>query len=93
MAKHVVILGGGVGGVSAAHELIERGYLYIAQPPLYRVRRGKKDVYLKDQAALDRFFLERHLRAASLDRFFIARHLRTASPDPCSPTRRPSRSR
>ncbi len=38
--------------------LIERGYLYIAQPPLYRVRRGKKDIYLKDQAALDRFFLE-----------------------------------
>jgi DNA gyrase subunit B len=39
-------------------ELIERGYLYIAQPPLYRARRGKKDVYLKDQAGLDRFFLE-----------------------------------
>jgi DNA gyrase subunit B len=39
-------------------ELLERGYLYIAQPPLYRARRGKKDVYLKDQAALDRFFLE-----------------------------------
>ena len=39
-------------------EIIERGYLYIAQPPLYRVRRGKKDVYLKDQPALDRFFLE-----------------------------------
>ena len=31
-------------------ELIERGYLYIAQPPLFRARRGKKDVYLKDQA-------------------------------------------
>jgi DNA gyrase subunit B len=39
-------------------QLLERGYLYIAQPPLYRVRRGKKDIYLKDQAALDRFFLE-----------------------------------
>jgi DNA gyrase subunit B len=39
-------------------ELLERGYLYIAQPPLYRARRGKKDVYLKDQAGLDRFFLE-----------------------------------
>ena len=39
-------------------EIIERGYLYIAQPPLYRVRRGKKDRYLKDQAELDRFFLE-----------------------------------
>jgi DNA gyrase subunit B len=39
-------------------EILERGYLYIAQPPLYRVRRGKKDIYLKDQGALDRFFLE-----------------------------------
>src|SRR5471032_1257406 len=39
-------------------ELIEKGYLYIAQPPLYRARRNKKDVYLKDQAGLDRFFLE-----------------------------------
>ena len=39
-------------------ELLEKGYLYIAQPPLFRARRGKKDVYLKDQASLDRFFLE-----------------------------------
>jgi DNA gyrase subunit B len=39
-------------------ELLERGYLYIAQPPLYRARRGKKDVYRKDQPSLDRFFLE-----------------------------------
>ena len=39
-------------------ELIAKGYLYIAQPPLFRARRGKKDVYLKDQASLDRFFLE-----------------------------------
>jgi DNA gyrase subunit B len=38
--------------------LIEKGYLYIAQPPLFRARRNKKDVYLKDQAGLDRFFLE-----------------------------------
>jgi len=34
-------------------ELIEHGYLYIAQPPLYRVRRGKKDIYLKDDAELE----------------------------------------
>jgi DNA gyrase subunit B len=39
-------------------ELIESGYLYIAQPPLFRVRKGKKDLYLKDQAALDRFLTQ-----------------------------------
>jgi DNA gyrase subunit B len=39
-------------------DLIERGFLYIAQPPLFRVTRNKKDQYLKNQAALDRFFLE-----------------------------------
>src|SRR5258705_1601428 len=38
-------------------EILEKGYLYIAQPPLYRVRRGKKGLYMKDQSALDRFFL------------------------------------
>ncbi|HLM71873.1 MAG TPA: DNA topoisomerase (ATP-hydrolyzing) subunit B [Polyangiaceae bacterium] len=38
-------------------EVIERGYLFIAQPPLYRVRKGKKDLYLKDQAALDEYLV------------------------------------
>ena len=36
-------------------QVIERGYLYIAQPPLYRVRKGKRDLYLKDQGALDEY--------------------------------------
>jgi DNA gyrase subunit B len=39
-------------------QLIERGCLYIAQPPLFGVRKGKKALYLKDQVALDRFLIE-----------------------------------
>ncbi|MEH6836889.1 MULTISPECIES: DNA topoisomerase (ATP-hydrolyzing) subunit B [Falsihalocynthiibacter] len=39
-------------------ELIEGGYLYIAQPPLYKVSRGKSEVYLKDQASLDDYLIE-----------------------------------
>lgn len=38
--------------------LLEQGFLYIAQPPLFRVRKGKKDTYIKDQAALDQLLLE-----------------------------------
>ncbi|GBD43218.1 DNA gyrase subunit B [bacterium HR40] len=39
-------------------EIIERGHLFIAQPPLYRVRRGNRERYLKDDAALENFLLE-----------------------------------
>ncbi|MBX7079881.1 MAG: DNA topoisomerase (ATP-hydrolyzing) subunit B [Nannocystaceae bacterium] len=39
-------------------EIIERGYLYVAQPPLYKVRAGKKDVYIKNEAGLDRYVIE-----------------------------------
>ncbi|MEI7704599.1 MAG: DNA topoisomerase (ATP-hydrolyzing) subunit B [Deltaproteobacteria bacterium] len=37
--------------------LLEKGYLYIAQPPLYRIQKGKKENYLKDEGALDEYLL------------------------------------
>ena len=47
-------------------EVIERGYLYIAQPPLYGVRKGKRHFYLKDQPALDRFLIENGIEDLTL---------------------------
>ena len=47
-------------------ELIEGGYLYIAQPPLYKVARGKSEVYLKDQAALEDYLVEMGIEGAVL---------------------------
>ncbi len=40
-------------------ELIENGHLYVAQPPLYRVVSGRKEVFLKDEEGLNRFLLDR----------------------------------
>jgi DNA gyrase subunit B len=47
-------------------ELIERGHLYIAQPPLYKVSRGKSEVYLKAQAAMDNYLTEQGVEGAIL---------------------------
>ncbi|MDP7149831.1 MAG: DNA topoisomerase (ATP-hydrolyzing) subunit B [Paracoccaceae bacterium] len=47
-------------------ELIEGGYLYIAQPPLFKVARGKSEVYLKDQGALDDYLIEQGIEGAVL---------------------------
>jgi len=47
-------------------QLIDGGYLYIAQPPLYKVARGKSEVYLKDEAALEDYLIEQGLDGAVL---------------------------
>jgi len=46
--------------------LIDAGYLYIAQPPLFRAKRGQSEVYLKDQRALDEYLTEAGLKGATL---------------------------
>jgi DNA gyrase subunit B len=48
------------------HELIERGHIYIAQPPLYKIKRGKQEVYVKDDAELNGFLLNAAMDGAAL---------------------------
>ncbi len=47
-------------------QLIDGGFLYIAQPPLYKVTRGKSEVYLKDQAAMDDYLMHQGVEGAVL---------------------------
>jgi DNA gyrase subunit B len=48
-------------------QLVEAGHLYIAQPPLYKVSRGRSEVYLKDEMARDRYLVDTGLEDAVLD--------------------------
>ncbi len=55
-------------------ELIDRGHLYIAQPPLFKVKKGKSELYLSTEAEMDRFVLEKvteeHTLKTSAGRLF-----------------------
>jgi DNA gyrase subunit B len=47
-------------------DLVEKGHLYIAQPPLYKVSKGKSETYLKDQRAFEDYLIDAGLEEASL---------------------------
>jgi DNA gyrase subunit B len=54
-------------------QVIEHGHVYIAQPPLFKIKRGKQEMYVKDEAELDAVLLNTALESASL-------HVNAASP-------------
>ena len=47
-------------------ELVERGYIYIAQPPLFKAQKGKKEIYLKDDMALEAYLMQQALEGLQI---------------------------
>lgn len=47
--------------------IVEKGYVYLAQPPLFRYKKGKKEIYLKDEKALNDFLIETGIEAGEFE--------------------------
>lgn len=47
--------------------LVEGGYIYLAQPPLFRYKKGKKEIYLKDEKALNEFLIETGIEGVNFE--------------------------
>lgn len=48
-------------------DIVEKGYLYLAQPPLYRYKKGKKEIYFKDDRAINDFLIEEGVDSLSIE--------------------------
>ena len=48
-------------------KVVENGYLYLAQPPLYRYKKGKKEIYFKDDRVMNAFLIENGIEALEVD--------------------------
>ena len=49
------------------NKVVENGHIYLAQPPLYRYKKGKKEIYLKDEKALNEFLIETGIEGVDIE--------------------------